>query len=273
LRRGEPMAEEKVVKGLVVFGLTKDDAEMYLFLLRAGPCSAGTVERRMRVNRMRIYRQLRSLQEKGLVETSMGRPAEFTALPLEHLLNGHLEKQRHLVATLERSRDEIIDHNKKLQRIEDSPRRPRFRILQGREQVYDWLNQMWERATIAVCLRTTVSDLIRLSSAGADYGLRLLQKKRVSVQVLTYVDSPTAQAILDVLGFVEVRHADHPISGRLCIVDGKEVFTTFAMDESQNLTAMGDVGLWTDARDYVRSMSDFFLLSWERGIPAGDMLT
>ena len=265
------MAEEKVVNGLVVFGLTKDEAETYLFLLRAGPCSAGTVERRMRVNRMRIYRLLKSLQEKELVETSIGRPAEFTALPLEHLLNDHLEKQRHLVATLEKSRDEIIDHNKKLQRIEDSPRRPRFRILHGRVQVYDSFNQMLERATIAICLRTTASDLIRLSRAGADYELRLLQKKRISVQVLTHLDASTAQVIKNLLDFVELRHADHPIRGRLCIVDGREVFTTFAMDESENMTAMGDVGLWTDSRDYVRSMGDFFLSSWERGIPAGEV--
>jgi sugar-specific transcriptional regulator TrmB len=267
------MAEEKVVNGLVIFGLTRDEAEMYLFLLRAGASSAGTVERRMRVNRMRIYRLLRSLQEKGLVEMSLGRPTEFTALPLEHLLNDHLEKQKHLVAILEKSMDEIIDQYKKLQRIEDSPRKPRFRVLQGREQVYDSLNQMWERATVGVCLQTTASDLRRLSSAGIDYELRLLQKKRVSVQVVTYVDSSSAQAIKNLLDFVELRCANHPIRGRLCIVDGREVFTTFAMDESQNLAAMADVGLWTDARDYVRSMDDFFLSCWERALPAGDVPT
>jgi hypothetical protein len=103
--------------------------------------------------------------------------------------------------------------------------------------------------------------------------LRLLQKKRVSVQVVTYVNSSSAQAIKNLLDFVELRCANHPIRGRLCIVDGREVFTTFAMDESQNLAAMADVGLWTDARDYVRSMDDFFLSCWERALPAGDVPT
>ncbi|NIU39382.1 hypothetical protein GWN65_05290, partial [Candidatus Bathyarchaeota archaeon] len=54
------MAKEKVIKGLLSFGLTNDEAEAYIFLLRAGACAAGNLARKLRINRMKAYRILKA---------------------------------------------------------------------------------------------------------------------------------------------------------------------------------------------------------------------
>lgn|GEM_PF-4058334 len=51
------MAEAKVVDGLSTFGLTRREAEAYIFPLRAGPSPARIVAHKLRINRMQAYRE------------------------------------------------------------------------------------------------------------------------------------------------------------------------------------------------------------------------
>jgi len=63
---------ERLVERLRDFGFTRDEAEIFVFLLRAGPCPASVVARRFEISRMKAYRALKELEEKGLVHRIMG---------------------------------------------------------------------------------------------------------------------------------------------------------------------------------------------------------
>ena len=56
-----------MIDGSPHFGFSRDEAEAYLLLLRAGPCPAGIVSRKLGIDRMKAYRTLKALEERGLV--------------------------------------------------------------------------------------------------------------------------------------------------------------------------------------------------------------
>jgi len=117
-------------------------------------------------------------------------------------------------------------------RVETSEE-PRFRILQGRRRVYDFLLQTFKGAEKEISLITTRNDLERFSFFGIDDELMRLRREDVRVRVLTQVDQYGLELIKRYLDFAEVRHFSLPTSMRFIIVDESEVLNTFAMDDSR----------------------------------------
>ncbi|MDH5689797.1 MAG: hypothetical protein OEZ48_18275, partial [Candidatus Bathyarchaeota archaeon] len=200
------MAEEKVIEGLIGFGLTKDEAEAYLFLLKAGACPAGVAARKLRINRMKAYRLLKDLEEKGLVEMIVGRPAKFQSVPLREMLDQQLGEIKAKASRLDKSEKEILEYWEKAHSKVETSEEPRFRILQGRRQVYDFLLQTFEGAKKEISLITTKNDLQRFSFFGLDDELMRLRRENVRVRVLTQVDQYGLELVKRYLDFSEIRH-------------------------------------------------------------------
>ena len=93
------MALDRLSEKLIDFGFTKDEAEVYVFLSSMGPSPARVVSRRFDINRMRAYRTLKSLEEKGLVERIIGRPMRFVANPLQESLSRYIDGFRERLAS------------------------------------------------------------------------------------------------------------------------------------------------------------------------------
>ena len=257
------MALERLTKGLMDVGFAEDEAGIYLFLSSMGPTPARTVARRFNLNRMRAYRTLKALEERGLVQRIMGRPVGFVATPLQDVLVRQMDGLRERLSDLETNEVKILDDWSKLAQdgmklIEE----PRFRIFQGRQQVFDLLQQMCDRAVDEICLVTTMSDLTRLSIWGMDDRLRELSRKGKRIRVLTQVDATNLPEIEEYLEFAQSRHLALPSPMRFAIIDERETLTTVAMDDSMSMTTQNDTGLWTNASSYVTAMKVFYDAVW-----------
>ena len=222
---------------------------------------------------MRVYRTLRELQARGLVDVTVGRPVEFVALPLEGALNDLIRKREEDTARLHKIEIDVLDAFNHLQKVEMPADKPRYRIVQGRQQVYDLLLKMSERPKNEVRLLTTANDLIRLGFSELDVKLQALRKNGLSVRIITQISPSNLQSIKEYLGFTEMRHTLLSANSRLFIVDDVEAMTTFTMEDSMSMTTQDDVGVWTNASNYVKTMTAFFDRSWEGGISAGEVVS
>jgi sugar-specific transcriptional regulator TrmB len=257
------LALERLTKKLIDVGFAEDEAGIYLFLSSMGPTPARTVAKRFNLNRMRAYRTLKVLEERGLVQRIMGRPVSFVATPLQDVLVRQMEGLRERLSDLETNEVKILDDWSKLAQdgmklIEE----PRFRIYQGRQQVFDLLQQMCERAVDEICLVTTMSDLTRLSIWGMDDRLRELSQKGKRIRVLTQVDATSLPEIEGYLKFARSRHIALPSPVRFAIIDERETLMTATMDDSMSMTTQNDTGLWTNAPSYVTAMKVFYDAVW-----------
>ena len=262
-----------MIKKLLDFGFDRVEAEAYLFLLRAGPCPARFVARKLGINRMKAYRKLKTLEERGLVEVIVGRPVKFVATSINEALDRHIEEVKVKVSGLEKTKKEIMDYWKELNSIvEASLEEPRFRIFQGRQQVYDLIFKMFEKAKAEIRLITTGKDLYRLFLSGIDDKLKDLDDEGVRTRLLTQVDQHGLEAVENYLGFAEIRHITLPTTMRFAIIDESEALTTFAMDNSMSMTTQEDTGLWTNALNYVKAMKTFFDALWRAAPDAREVV-
>ena len=254
---------ERLSERLQGFGFTKEEAEVYIFLSGMGPCPARVISRRFDTNRMKTYRTLKALEDKGLVQRIMGRPVRFVASPLGETLKQHIDELKSTLSSLEKSEAEILDEFGKLSNgMQPLLEEPRFRFFQGRQQIYDQLVQMSQRSLNEINIVTTGNDLNRLALMGIDDRLRAMAQEGRRVRLLTQVDGPEFGDVNYYADFAEVRHITLPTPIRFLIIDDSETLTTVAMDDSMSMTTQDDTGLWTNAQGYVASIKVFFGTLW-----------
>jgi len=248
---------------LTGFGFTKEEAEVYVFLTAMGPTPARVIARRFDINRVKAYRTLKELEDKGLVNRTMERPVRFTAQPIENILQEKIMNTRNILKGLETNQERIIDDLIKLRDIdatdsEDS----RFRIYQGRQQIYELLANMCDRVNDEIRIVTTSSDFLRFSLWGIDTRLGKLAKEGKKVSVLTEIDESIIKEVEEVQGDFEIRHLSVPSSVRFVTLDGGETLTSVAMDDSMSMTTQNDTGLWTNASGFSAAMQIFYDALW-----------
>jgi len=263
---------EEVTKRLQSFGLMEGEVEIYLFLARTGSSPVGVIARRLGTNRMNVYRILKALEEKGLVESTVGRPSRFVALPVAKFLSRCIDESKTKTMSLEKSKEGIVDYCEQLKKTEPLTEEPKFRIVQGRKHIFDQVLKMLETARKETCIIQTRNGLYRYVYAGIDDKLRELHDKGVEVMVLTQVDETGVEAVRNYLDFAEVRHAVLESTLRLVLVDEIEALTTFARDDSMSLTTEKELAMWIRAPDYAKSMKLFFETIWKDSILARQKL-
>lgn len=267
------MTIERLVQRLQGFGITRDEAKIYVFLLRTGPCPARIVAKKFEINRMKTYRTLKELEEKGMVHRIMGRPVRFTAAPMRETLERYVDEVRGKLSDLEEGEREILNGWEMISRgIEPALEEPRFRIFQGRQQNYDLITQMCGRAVGEISILTTVNDMARLSLLGMDDKLKTLARGGTNVRILTQLDKDSIVVVENYIDRIDVRNVSLPAPTRLVIVDEDETLTTVALDDSMSITTQEDTGLWTNASSYVKAMKIFFDALWRMAPDAGAVI-
>ena len=104
------MSQERVLKALVSLGLSQTDAEVYVFLATEGPQKARDIATALKTYKRKIYRNLKSLQNKEIVNATLEQPAQFSAIPFDKVLNllikAHMEEAQYI----EQNKEEILSH-------------------------------------------------------------------------------------------------------------------------------------------------------------------
>ena len=90
-------------------GFTETDAQVYVFLTTEGPQHVRDIAEALRIYKRKLYRGLRKLQKKGLVNANQEHPARFSAVAfneiLELLIKTHLKEAQRI----EQENEEILN--------------------------------------------------------------------------------------------------------------------------------------------------------------------
>jgi sugar-specific transcriptional regulator TrmB len=130
---------DKDVEMLCEFGLTPNQARVYLAICQLGIDSVGKVSRVSRVRREDVYRILPKLEKMGLIEKILGTPAKIRATPLEEALSLLIkhEKDTHdqKLTTLITKKDELLNHFKEKRKLTVEEEDTEFSLISGREAI------------------------------------------------------------------------------------------------------------------------------------------
>ena len=99
------MSLELIIKALIGLGLSRPDAEVYVYLAKKGPQKTVDLAKALIYNKREIYSSLRNLQTKGLVSKDR---TLFSALPFEEALDLLIRIEKEQAQTMHESKEELF---------------------------------------------------------------------------------------------------------------------------------------------------------------------
>ena len=99
------MSLERVITALSGLGLSRIDAEVYVYLAKKGPNKVVALARATNINKQKIYSSLKTLQTKGLVTKDR---TTFSALPFEEALDLLIKMEKEQARAMHESKEKLL---------------------------------------------------------------------------------------------------------------------------------------------------------------------
>ena len=99
------MSLERVIKALIGLGLSRVDAEVYVYLAKKGPQKPVDLATALNYNKKKIYSSLKNLRTKELVSKDR---TIFSALSFEEALDLLIKMEKERAQTMQESREELL---------------------------------------------------------------------------------------------------------------------------------------------------------------------
>ena len=266
------MSQEKVLKTLVSLGFTDWDAKVYVLLAKRGPIKARDAAKALKISKQRLYPLLKTLQSKGLVNSTLERPARFTAVEFEKVLDSFLKARMEQAQRIQENKDEILSDWKAIAVFEDESSPAKFAVIEGRSHVYSRIQQMIQGTKENLSFVVTVSSLARADQFGLfDAAFNHPLKSKIRFRFLSEISDQNASAMRALLE--KIPKANFDIKGkapdlglklcpRMVIKDETEAIFFIDSKPDEFPKEVDDVCLWTNCKSLVYGFLAMFEDLW-----------
>jgi len=265
---------ESILEKLRTLGLTENEANVYFHLSKTGSEKASNLAKFVGVSRVQLYSILKSLQEKGFVESTFEYPAYYIAVPLAKVIDLFIKAKETEVHEMKKSKNIILSQWEQLQLDTATSDKSKFMVLQGRKFVYSKIKQMIQHTKKVLRVVTSSQGIVQACQAGLlDLSYVREQKSKVHFRFITNLTDFSMG--LDIIkGLIEASkgaslHAEPRIADlgsgnfpRFVIADDYELI--FFLKPTDDLDSIDekDTGLWTNNRVLVNAFEAFFEELW-----------
>lgn len=260
--------DEEIAKRLADFGLTFNQALVYLSIVQSKTTSVNRIAQDTKLYRQDIYKMMPKLQKMGLVAKIFGKPAKFEALPIEIALGNLLAIKRketegrilRLSANMNTLTEELRQHQAR--RISQQEE-PNFSLLTTDLEIGNRFDAAFENARKEFSVVTTpelaplvVSKIREQTSALAGRGIRT----RVIIDSSADADTKNLLEKLDPTNkFLISKQVSDANLLPYRIFDDREVLIIITRGDKSGLPYF----LWTDAPDIVKFYRKNFERLWK----------
>ena len=276
---------EEIERVLSELGLSEKEAKVYLYLAKKGPQKAAEISKTLKIHKVEVYRFLKYLENKALVEPTLERPTRFTASPFEQTLDSLIAERKKTAREFEEKRNSILDQWKLL-KADKMPVDPeRFLVLSGRANVYlkiMHLMKQTQREFLSIMTSVTfVSDQTRFVAQGLEEVLRESRNRQIYARVITQIDKENAdetqsfsQKVQRKHLLVEIRHLSNLKTSfvpRLALRDEEEA-VFFLTPRRLLMLGKDETGLWTNSKAVVFALKALFEELWQDSQPLSERI-
>ncbi len=255
-------------QALLHLGLTTSQAKVYIALLRLATDSKGiTIAKFADVPRQDVYRLLVELQEIGLVQKTIAKPATFRASPPEEAVDILLRKKLGDFSQLKLEADNFVSNVKNFfgsynsePAISDNEQ---FTLVSEREALTYRSRILIEKTQVSLNDVTPFSELVPwltiLSKALNDAMNRGVKIRWITEkpQKLTQLPQYMEQHIKS--GRFKLRFIDHAPKAKIGIYDSKEIILGMYTDSAFARSP----ALWSNNKSLVSIAESHFEASWK----------
>jgi sugar-specific transcriptional regulator TrmB len=266
---------EDLIKRLMFFGLSSNEAKAYLALLQLKQASASALAKLSNVPRQEIYRVLPHLEKLGMAEAIIGKPTKFLAISPEEALSELINYQQEILANriseLRQAKSALENELKKLEGKSAGLTRfepVHYILISGQRLVNEKIQEMLQKAKNEVLWMAPKLEIRVAVIYGRDEMLRRCAGRKVKVRIITEVDEKNVADLIKLSKFCEIRHAPN-VTSTITIVDDKELIIGSAVHFSESLNNEElRHKLWTNDLSHINIMRDFFEKVWSSSSPA-----
>ncbi len=266
------MGEKTVEKVLKDFGLTEKEIEVYVFLAKHGVLTSREVARQIRKDKAQVLRILKSLQSKGLVESTLEAPKRFTAVPFEKVLDAFVKAKRDEATLIESTKKDLLLYWKSIGKTKPEVPLEKFVVIEGDSKIYSKISQMIMETKNQLSTISTVPALVRADQMGLfDVVLGHPLRSKLQLRFLTELSGQNSSALKVLLekalkAGINFR-GKNPDLGlrpfpRMVIRDEEEVLLLITPRSEASRERQIDTGLWTNCRTLVQTFSGVFEDLW-----------
>jgi len=258
------MKEEELVSHLQDFGLSQDEAEIYTGLLRAGPSRVSQISNFIQINRVKGYRLLENLKERGLVSSTFSNPTVYSANDLKDSLHSLVSSKKFEVDRLEKTKNFITKNYHTSDSALTQTNNPHFTIISGRYNIYLRLEKMINETAKEIYIITTSKDLGMMYYTTIPDAILKAQKNGKTVRVVFEVEKDQDLKIIERMKVDNYRIANLPSKGRI-ICGQSEALVSGYTHERSGLNSNEDSAVTTNSTEFVSNMRCLCLQLWKSG--------
>ena len=257
---GHRLTLDKLREDLSKFGLTANQAKVYIFLGKYGSKTAPDVCKALKLPRTETYHLLTTLQNKGIVAATFQHPIKFSALPLEKAVWVLVNAEKERVNSLQQQEKSITELWNTIPEFTTTPesKENKFQMLQGNNQVNGKIREMVNTAESEFLALGSEKDYLKFYHS--DF-FEPLSKSDVDYKILATA-SDRATYIFDEVDRNKVRIVPSDLKDNLCFLlkDGGELlFFIKNASQTSDVTA-----IWTDSESMIYSMKILFDSIWSK---------
>lgn len=162
------MDEMSFIEKLMVFGLTRQEASIYLCLYRNGILTGYEAAKLTGISRSNVYNALAGLAEKGAAYLMEGNSSKYMAVPVEEFCDNKLRM-------MENTKKWLKDNMPAADEPSDG-----YITIVGEQQILDKMHHMMELAEKRIYLSASGARLIEMEG-----DIAALLQRRIKVVLLT----------------------------------------------------------------------------------------
>ena len=270
------MSEETIKKILKDFGLTEKETEVYLLLAKNQLLKGGDIAKSLGMHKAQVYRSLKSLQDKSIVESTLESPIRFTALPFENVLDFFAKVKREEAALIDEKKQDLIESWNKISKTKLEVAAEKFAVMKGKQKINSKTLQMIKETRNRLSIITTIPELVHADQMGLfNAALHHPLKSEIQFRVLTKILDENLKAFeslfrkatnADVSFIGRTPELDSRLPPRMIIRDDEEIIFYITPKANQTTKESDEICLWTNCKALVQAFHADFEDAWAKAI-------
>ena len=229
------MSKHAVWQVLDKFGLTAYESMVYVLLSKSPPLGGFEITRALKAHRAQVYRALKSLEKRGLVNVTVEVPARFSAIPFDQMLDMEIKAREQETAMLKNEKDELLSQYAEIEATKPESLET-LGVIEGDTKIYAKIFQMIERTRKEFLAVISGSNLVK--GVQMQFDAPIFEKalaNKIRSRLLTQGQPENLHMLKDKLAWISQNRLEDKLKARY-INSGNKLFTRFIVrDEDEAL--------------------------------------
>jgi len=256
---------EKICGELLNFGLTKNQAKVFIYLGKYGSKTSPEVCKALKLPRTETYNVLNDLLNLGIISSEFNHPTKYSSLPMNQAILTLVREAQQNVNKLAKKELEVAKLWNKVPSFDSSSsagKIEKFQMLQGFPRIQNKMTDMIKNAESKIQIICSEKDLSKFYYSDI---LEMVGKVSVDVKLII---SPTQKIprFIQTIDRSKIRLMPNNNEDNQCFIvkDSDEVLVFLRNVDQPSKHAFA---FWTDTNSLINSMNKLFDYSWQNSLP------